>query len=173
MMIRVCKKKKRKKIVMHTLSKRSDYWLSPPSCPYPDDNLRNTRDKSIVVDCHWCPWPPMTVTICSANLQLRCVCMDTYPPRFVLVQNISSVVEYARFFQLEVATFATKVGFVCLGVSGWIFASEQVLLDVLELFHRSFLSKWLQGTRYYTRYRCTCQKFRDVTYLRARARSHR
>ena len=41
-----------------------------------------------------------------------------------------------------VATLATKVGFVCLGVSGWIFASEQVLLDVLELFYRSlFLSK--------------------------------
>ena len=68
----------------------------------------------------------------------------TYPPRFVLVRNISSVVEYA-FFQLEVvATFAAKVGFVFLGVSGWIFASEQVLLDVLEFFHRSsslFLSK--------------------------------
>ena len=30
---------------------------------------------------------------------------------FVLVLKISSVVEYA-FFQLEVATFATKVGFV-------------------------------------------------------------
>lgn len=64
--------------------------------------------------------------------------MDAYPPRFVLVRNISSVVEYA-FFQHEiVATFSTKVGFVCLGVSSWIFASEQVQLDVLEFFHGSF-----------------------------------
>lgn len=60
-------------------------------------------------------------TMQYANLQYTLLLifhMDTYSPILILVQNISSVVEYA-FFQLEVVlTFAMKVGFVCLGVSG-------------------------------------------------------